>query len=755
MKYYVCSMANEGRGRPVELLTDNVGLLEKFAEDHDKAGRSVYSCPNPLMETAERRCKDAVAAIVVLHVDIDFKRLVTAPADVEAALLALPLRLEIRKTGGGFHVMAFLKEPYENGTEHYRRAEQLRSDLTRCLCGDPAPNHSAALLRVVGTHNSKYGEPVEVEIIKAGDRVDLTDIEAFLELYSQPLFETREEYNTAQKVLELDHYVPVDHDAVLADMPTTGEGVNAVSYRVMRSLVVREGKTPQEAMDITVDAIMTMAERQNLTDEDGVLWTREQEVKCAIPRMNWVLRCLEKRHWEAVDAGRISDDTPPDWLWAEAHEAWTVACNEGIRPQVSRNGNGWYVRRPPHSNKKADEEMKPADLGAAASPASTEALKKKPRAGITPFTAFDPMRLPAREWMYGRHYQRGTVSLTVGTRGRGRTSLVLVEVIAMALCKMLLGESPTARFRAWVHCGEDDMNELLRRVAAICQRYSLRMKDLEGWLFLTSANEFPLRVAEGYNELKIDNALIAHITAEIQANEIDLAVFDPFVTLHGSSENDAGKMSRVIDIFKKIASQTECAIELVHHTRKAPPGSNGDHDVSDMRGSSAIHDAARAVRVLNIMSEKEAEEFAIPTHERSLYVRVDRGKGNFAPPKKATWIHLCNVDLPNGDEVGVVEPWQHPGGGGPRTEASVARERAAEDMYMHLVARLIAAGRTLSDVPGKNYAPAIFAKEREARDARIGKAALEEAQRRLFAAGRIRVIEEGRGGRSKHRLEPT
>jgi hypothetical protein len=297
------------------------------------------------------------------------------------------------------------------------------------------------------------------------------------------------------------------------------------------------------------------------------------------------------------------------------------------------------------------------------------------------------------------------------------------------------------------------MNELLRRVAAICQRYNLTMKDLECWLFLTSANEFPLRVAEGYNELKIDNALIAHVTAEIEQNAIDLAVFDPFVTLHGSSENDAGKMSRVIDIFKKIASQTECAIELVHHTRKAPPGSNGEHDASDMRGSSAIHDAARAVRVLNIMSEREAEEFAIPPHERSLYVRVDRGKGNFAPPSKATWVHLASVDLPNGDEVGVVEPWQHPGAGGPRSEALAAAEKKAEDLYIHILARLTLAGRTISDLQGKNYAPVIFAKEPESKQARVGRLAFEEAQRRLFATGQIRVVETGSGGKAKHRIE--
>ena len=40
-----------------------------------------------------------------------------------ARLLELSLPLEIRKTGGRLHVLAVLKEAYENGTEHYQRAE--------------------------------------------------------------------------------------------------------------------------------------------------------------------------------------------------------------------------------------------------------------------------------------------------------------------------------------------------------------------------------------------------------------------------------------------------------------------------------------------------------------------------------------------------------------------------------------------------------------------------------------------------------
>jgi hypothetical protein len=31
--FFACSMSNEGRGRPVVLLTDNLGQVEKFVED--------------------------------------------------------------------------------------------------------------------------------------------------------------------------------------------------------------------------------------------------------------------------------------------------------------------------------------------------------------------------------------------------------------------------------------------------------------------------------------------------------------------------------------------------------------------------------------------------------------------------------------------------------------------------------------------------------------------------------------------------
>jgi hypothetical protein len=60
------------------------------------------------------------------------------------------------------------------------------------------------------------------------------------------------------------------------------------------------------------------------------------------------------------------------------------------------------------------------------------------------------------------------------------------------------------------------------------------------------------------------------------------------------------------------------------------------------------------------MSNKEAEQARVEQDQRFRYFRVDSGKQNLAPPEKAKWRYLESVDLPNGDNVQVVEFWQFP-----------------------------------------------------------------------------------------------
>ena len=50
----------------------------------------------------------------------------------------------------------------------------------------------------------------------------------------------------------------------------------------------------------------------------------------------------------------------------------------------------------------------------------------------------------------------------------------------------------------------------------------------------------------------------------------------------------------------------------------------------------------------------------IPQDERSFYFRTQNDKANLSPPEKAEWFRMNNVDLTNGDQVGVACPWKWP-----------------------------------------------------------------------------------------------
>jgi len=260
-------------------------------------------------------------------------------------------------------------------------------------------------------------------------------------------------------------------------------------------------------------------------------------------------------------------------------------------------------------------------------------------------------------------------------------------------------------------------------------------------------------VATGFSELRIDGGLVERIAEQIAENKIDVAILDPLITLHGVSEGDNVRMDTVIRLFSSIADGENCAIELSHHMRKMPAGVNADYTAADIRGATAIFDAVRSARVLNRMSDKEGAELGLPEFERSKYLRVDKAKGNYSPAAKAVWRKFENVELPNGDEVGVLAPWNYPGQG--LSSAEIAEmERAAEHVFLQLLGKFVLQGRAVSDKRQGSYAPKVFAKEPEAKVAKLSIGMLEGAMQRLFSAGKIKVEGPSYGGRAA-RLVPV
>jgi RecA-family ATPase len=743
---YICALPNEKKpGRFPELITDDVDAIAAFAKRYDVPGRAVYMCPNPLLPGAQRRCLETVAAIECIFVDIDFKDLEEPPEEIGRRLEQLPLRPSwVRASGGGFHVGYELKEPIERADEDYfERARAVQKRLVACLCGDPAPAHPAALLRMEGTHNSKRGEPVRCETLWAsGEPVDLTDIEATIDLLPVAGMFVRRAVNGHDKHPPQagERKAPTDVVERLGAMRFKGPGdssIHATQLACTASLL-RSGCT----LEHVVDEVLQATRRAVAGNPRAAKWDWAEE-EHGICRM--CADFINGKHPELYI------------LLPDAHRVrWEAALAEGKQPRLvfSRGPIGWHIRGLPGNAAGAEtgEEAEGGSKAADDSPPGAQSKKGSARMPFTlrPFLPFDLATLPPRQWLYGRHYQRRTVSATIAPGGFGKTTLCMVEAVAMATCRNLLGEQPTERLRVWYHNGEDSIEELRRRLGAICLHYEIPQEELRDWFFMTSGNEVPLRVANGYSDLKIDEPLVKCIVAEIARNEIDLAMLDPLVTLHSVPEQDNSKMDAVVRIFASITDAQDCAIELAHHTRKLAPGST-DYVASDIRGASAIKDAVRAARMLNQMTEKDAEAVGIQEHERTSYFRVDRVKGNNAPPAKAVWRRFVNVELPNTDEVGVAVPWDFPGQGTPSPEMTAA-EQAADVVFMQLLVRLTMEGRTVSEKSGANYAPHVFSQEREAKAAKLGKRPLAEAMRRLFRAKRIRVELSDRKGREVHRL---
>jgi AAA domain/Primase C terminal 2 (PriCT-2) len=301
---------------------------------------------------------------------------------------------------------------------------------------------------------------------------------------------------------------------------------------------------------------------------------------------------------------------------------------------------------------------------------NAEELQKAPRIiAFTPYIWQDPATLPMRRWLYGKHYIRKFLSATMAAGGLGKSSLVLVEAIAMATKINLLGVPVPGQVRV-AYWGEDPADEIERRVAAILLHFKIPREKIGGWLFVDSFRNQPLRVAsleKGEIVFPDDDAL----TKALIESRIDVLILDPFVKTHSVSENDNAAIDSVARKFNDIAELADCSIELAHHVRKASNFGRSEVTADDGRGAGALKDAARCVRVMNRMTTDEAPAAQVRESDRKRYFRVDDdGKANMtAPAEAATWFKLVSVPLYNnpadpndyGDVIGVVTSWQLPG----------------------------------------------------------------------------------------------
>jgi hypothetical protein len=672
---YICSLPNSpADGNPKELLSDDPVLIARFIAAEDRPGRGVYECLNPLEPGARKRSLETIAELRRIYFDLDLQHIEEDRDEAIRRLRSLPFEFtEVRDSGSGnLHLVIESKDPPPLGTPEYDQLTELWKRLAEKFAADPAPTHPAALIRCVGTHNTKNGnqglcrqleddEPLRGN----GKPVDMTELESLDELLSEPLLTYKEQPASADRDTEgtAERKGPVDVDARLTAMGWHGAGDSAINITqrdVMASLIAHNVSLA-EATTTVLDATRKCV----AGNPEAAKWDWRQEER----DIAWSGARLINKNPQYAE--RLPDDL---------RTKFEELTHAGKRPFIGRNRYGLFVR-PAHNGAKSDSDEEPSaeetsDDGTPDAQKEQERTqeqkheqtKTKADPWPTPYSGRAASQIPLRSFILGQHYLVGASSVTASAGGTGKSTLSLAEAVSFAIGRNLVtGEVLDRHRRVWVWNAEDDIDEMERRVAGICAHYGINQADLDGWLFLDSGYDLPLELAHGNGKgAVVEEALIDRIAARVKEREIEVVMLDPLVALHSMAEGDnPGHAKLIRTLSTRLAKPCGCAVDINAHTRKPGPGQDS-MTVDDIRGAGAIVYSARSGRILHTMSLAEAEKYNIEADDRLSYYRLERAKANMAKRGTICWVRMIEVPIANrsdgsyGDTIAVPTIWTPP-----------------------------------------------------------------------------------------------
>lgn len=368
----------------------------------------------------------------------------------------------------------------------------------------------------------------------------------------------------------------------------------------------------------------------------------------ATPSGEWTMKDCQALRQAGFGQNLCLYSTDADWIYATAKalgESYTTDAPLIAEPTGETNLSAVYAR---------------INNPAASLPIyDWQAERERRRNRLLP-APYDLSRnvamIPRTDFIYGPHYIRREVSITVAAAGTGKSFLTLTEAVAMASGRNLLGQDIAKPASIW-YWTEDHLNDAELRLRAVMALYGVTVADIGDRIRLSSFRDTKLKLATPEKgQVKIDRARVEEIAKDARDVGIDVIVFDTLKKTHSLNENSNPEMDTLFDEFIYIAEYGQCAVEIVHHM-----GKSGDRniDMNSLRGASSILGSVRAGRFLCRMTANEGEKAGVDNHKA--YFSVECGKSNkSADNANKQWFHLSGRDMANGENVGTLSQWQWP-----------------------------------------------------------------------------------------------
>jgi hypothetical protein len=262
--------------------------------------------------------------------------------------------------------------------------------------------------------------------------------------------------------------------------------------------------------------------------------------------------------------------------------------------------------------------------------------------------------IPHRRWLYGTYLIRGEVTVLAAPGGAGKTALatgIAVEIITgiEVLAEKIFGGNLKVLFIN----GEDGRTEIERRVCAFYRAHADKLAGQSlSRLYVAGADDARvqrlsfLRTTDS-NFSTLDPSGFEVLKSGLETLRPDVLILDPLVAFCGGGNmNDNAVMAQVIRELKQLAAKFDCAVLIIHHTRKGADDGNAEA----ISGASATVNLARRALMPVLMTQKEAEQLFVPPSERFRYFKLVDAKSNLAPRSSdSPWYRLHSIELPNAE----------------------------------------------------------------------------------------------------------
>jgi hypothetical protein len=176
-------------------------------------------------------------------------------------------------------------------------------------------------------------------------------------------------------------------------------------------------------------------------------------------------------------------------------------------------------------------------------------------------------------WLLTDLFLVGAAGILGGAPKTGKSFFALELAIAVASGQPALGRfAVAAPGPVLLLAAEDPPAVVVQRLAALATARDAALATLPVAVIV----EAGLRLPDGLDRL----------AATVAQQQARLLILDPLIRVHRADENSAAEMAVILDGVRALARATDCAVLLVHHTRKAPAGGTAGHA---LRGSSDLH----------------------------------------------------------------------------------------------------------------------------------------------------------------------